>query len=897
MFRPLRLLPSLALLLLPSGCQAPSPRAAAAPPGVVDARQIEWQRSLDDAQTLAAAEHRPLLIAVNMDGESASDRIVHENYRDPAFVAATRRCVCVVASVFRHNACDYDAFGRRIPCPRLGCVTCGEHMAIEPQLFARLLADGERVAPRHAVVLPDGRKVFDLSLCFDLHDIDRALFAAVQDVPERVPVALAGAAWETLAAQRDHAGRCALEAALASADDAATRAAVDAIAKSGDAGSLAALRLVGRHPDRAFADHFFSQEMSPELRSRLVAAARARGLAGSLAAVWREQLEQLPGPPSDVGSWFGDGENLLPALAELDGTGAATRSLLLAQCVLAYDADLALRCLRTVTPEAMDSIAAALRASGGPFDLFHELDLSPAVIRTAPSGDEMPETDALESTLTGLDATAQTDRDADWNARYAKASLDLGRRRLEARQKDAELLLDDADLHWQKALELEPRHAGWWIERARTAYFLGQFANEAAHGQRAFEVAAAAGKPDSPLQDAVAVEALRWVGDGNARLLAERTSAGAAIELRGIAEGMRALARVAASVYGTAQDWLSLASFCGALGLRGAEFHVAERSAMWFPADRDLRQYLNQALLTAGQFWRVTDVADAIARQHPDSADAQWFAGYAWMLAAENHRRVEAPDDALADYEQARLRFERAKTLRADYADDCRRMIALTFLGRGFAHAQTGRRAPAADGLVAAVKSNADLAAARDGLGYDVFDLVDKILEWRETGPSNVEPLALLDRLLQAAPGQPFYGLAIADSLLREALRADGRNPVRAERGTVDAGGNRIRMPMGLPTDDGDRYLRASIAVARRVLQFTRSDADKMVLAQSDTICAERMLERNRLDGVAEALAEAAPLLGQQAPPAGADVVALAAAAARLRELLGEARPRLREGR
>ena len=118
-------------------------------------RQILWQRSLDDALAIAKVENRPLLVAVNMDGESACERIVRERYRDPAFVAATRRFVCVIASAFRHAPRDHDDEGRRIPCPRLGQVTCGEHIALEPILFDRYLG-GERIAPRHALILPDG---------------------------------------------------------------------------------------------------------------------------------------------------------------------------------------------------------------------------------------------------------------------------------------------------------------------------------------------------------------------------------------------------------------------------------------------------------------------------------------------------------------------------------------------------------------------------------------------------------------------------------------------------------------------------------------------------------------------------------------------------------------------
>src|SRR5262245_6670887 len=114
---------SLGALLFP-GCYVPSADEYDAN-RPTNQPQIEWQRTLEDAQAVAKAEQRPLFIAVNMDGESASDRIWRENYRDPAFVAAANRCVCVAASVFRHNPRDYDEAGYRIPCPRFGCVTCG----------------------------------------------------------------------------------------------------------------------------------------------------------------------------------------------------------------------------------------------------------------------------------------------------------------------------------------------------------------------------------------------------------------------------------------------------------------------------------------------------------------------------------------------------------------------------------------------------------------------------------------------------------------------------------------------------------------------------------------------------------------------------------------------------
>ncbi|MFO1078308.1 MAG: hypothetical protein U1E73_11360 [Planctomycetota bacterium] len=267
------------------------------------------------------------------------------------------------------------------------------------------------------------------------------------------------------------------------------------------------------------------------------------------------------------------------------------------------------------------------------------------------------------------------------------------------------------------------------------------------------------------------------------------------------------------------------------------------------------------------------------------------------MLRAEQARRQRDDDDAARFYAGARERFAACAGRKPDYADSCAHYAALCWLGQGLAAVQHGDRQGGADALVAAVTSHRNLAGAQDGLGYDVLDLVDKIGEWRASGPSPVDPATLLDRLDAVAADDPFWAVALADSQLREALRADGRNPERALRDTVDAGGNPIRMLLGLPNDEGDGYLRAALALLRRKKALLQTADDKKALAQADTIWAERNLERGRDDGVREALAEAAELLDRPGPAAAADRAALGAVAGDLRSLLGEARPRWRQGR
>ena len=142
-----------ALCAGPAPAQTPPPAAAAAP-------RIEWQRTLEDALAVQQTTGLPLLLVVNMDGETFNDRFAGATYHEAAFVESTRGYVCVVASPDRHNERDYDALGRRVECPRFPGLVCSEHQNIEPELFRRWF-DGKRNAPRHLSVGLDGKVMFD----------------------------------------------------------------------------------------------------------------------------------------------------------------------------------------------------------------------------------------------------------------------------------------------------------------------------------------------------------------------------------------------------------------------------------------------------------------------------------------------------------------------------------------------------------------------------------------------------------------------------------------------------------------------------------------------------------------------------------------------------------------
>ncbi len=122
---------------------------------------ITWQRSWDDAQAVSKETARPILICINMDGEIASDHYAGVRYRQPEIAALYEPYITVIASVYRHAPRDYDDEGKRILCPRFGCVTCGEHIAMETAIYDKY-EKGQRVAPRHIGVELDGKEMYDV---------------------------------------------------------------------------------------------------------------------------------------------------------------------------------------------------------------------------------------------------------------------------------------------------------------------------------------------------------------------------------------------------------------------------------------------------------------------------------------------------------------------------------------------------------------------------------------------------------------------------------------------------------------------------------------------------------------------------------------------------------------
>jgi hypothetical protein len=878
---------ALIAILGPNPAQSPT-----TDPGPDEAR-MPWQRSLADAEALAKATGRPLLLVLNMDGESASDRVHHESYRDPAFTALARRAVCVAASVFRHNPVDHDERGARIDCPRLPGMTCGEHMAAEPELFARYLLDGERVAPRHVLVRPDGSVAFDLSLCFDLRDVDRALAAATATLAPWSPPP--SRTWAELAGRRDADGRAQLEAAIAATTTAnELTTALAALAADGDAGALPALRLVAaRLPDAPL--------------DALLRTADALGLAGELRLVLRHQAQRIVALPGALAA-PAEFDQLLAAIAHPDAELRTKTWLCALAATRAEHASLQAALARTFGADPLVVEAAWQQ----PVDLAALLRLGAAI--TAAPGNRpaaglpkraLAAADVLHEQLRQLDERAADADDAERLAALGIASLDLGRVQLEAGAANAPLLLEDADRYLAAALSRLPNRYDLWLERARTAYYRSEFAQQRTCGERALAIA---GFPWPPapdrlpalLHDLRGIEAVTWIADADARLVAADDLQTPGQTIARLRSALLGLGLAAVSPFGDANDQLGFASFAESLGLVREELAILLAAQRRLPSAPDVRQAVYAALWLAGRPELAPACADSALEPTP-SADALWWSAHARVLLAESLRRRERPQAAAASYAAALAPFAAAGVANPDYRASVQSYHAVAWLGRGLALAQGGAadRQAAASCLGPVLATGADVLSLRDGLGYDALDFVDHLLEWRDAGPSPIAPLQLLDQVPATAPQFVFWATAVSDSALREALRADGRNPDRVEADTVDAAGQPIRAMVGRPTELGDRYLAAAIAAGERASSHPASDdAARTAHAQALVIQVERQLQRDPAAALAAPLVTAAQLLGVGgAPPADAAGPTLAAFAQRLRQQLGPARPRQRDGR
>lgn len=115
--------------------------------------QIAWQKTLESALATAKDGGKVVVLAVNMDGEKANDRMANKMYAEKEVVALAARTLNVVASAAEHAAPTKA-------CTRFDGLMCLDHRRVDMEARKDILkadASGMVIAPQHVWLSGDGK--------------------------------------------------------------------------------------------------------------------------------------------------------------------------------------------------------------------------------------------------------------------------------------------------------------------------------------------------------------------------------------------------------------------------------------------------------------------------------------------------------------------------------------------------------------------------------------------------------------------------------------------------------------------------------------------------------------------------------------------------------------------
>jgi tetratricopeptide (TPR) repeat protein len=633
---------------------------------------IRWQRTWEDALEVSQETGRPILICVNMDGEIASEHYAGIRYRQPEIAKIYEPYISVIASVYRHNPRDYDEQGRRIPCPRFGTVTCGEHIAIEPILHDQYF-EGTRVAPRHIMIELDKKEAYDVYYAFDTESVFRTVNDGVADrvfPPIKPPgdrpmldrvvsrnsedrEAVERAYLEGNAAKRRQLMRAVVAApkakqagllrlAIFDLDLELNRLARQALAASNDPASVDLIALALRAP------------MPAEDREALVVALERIGVnnerARNLAVVHRglgARSENV-----DVASW--------------------SSALGTAEPIAAYD--------QAAVERKLERGGASRKSQ--PADPAASLSIAEATLAMAIEPD----------TVTKLAGSVRRARE------YTK------------------LLFEDARRAGREAEALGAR--GWRVDSvlALTAYYLGDV-EEA-------RMRAAAAVNDLPKGDAswntmavlgIFAESRREDIDQAAREKREWPA-------HWVADVHSAYSVLAAHPLGTDDQVAMHHDFLRRFGAAGQAVQALDRGLARFPESALLHARLRARILEEKGVAGLEPAYERMIAGEDVAPNLVWFAGYASFVAAEFHRRGSAPDRARGAYTRSIAHFDRYVLARPEDRATGDHYAALSLAGRARLTMESGDDDGALEDLLASFTRRPQAAGVLDGLNLSPAD-------------------------------------------------------------------------------------------------------------------------------------------------------------------------------
>jgi len=651
---------------------------------------ITWQRTWEDAVALSERTGKAILICVNMDGEIASEHYAGVRYRQPETAALYAPYVTVIASVYRHTPRDHDDEGNRILCPRFGSVTCGEHIAIEPGLYDKYF-EGTRVAPRHISVELNKEEVYDVYYAFDT---DSVFTTIKENQPTAPDQPLDDRPIYERVLSTDIRDRMAVEQAFVAGDYSVKERILEtAVVSQVSQLDLLRLAIAGSDPDlrrtalRALAQN--PTEASLEL----------------MAEALRMNIEDY------------EREALVASLVELGKTSPRARTLAsvhqgLAARSGAVDVERRLAALASVDPAELARTSYALEseltqqarvAEQAPESPEEQLALAEAFVELAAN----PATDPAFSTLMYEDArkAAQRARDLgadDWRSLGILSLSNYYLGEIEAAQRQAVEVVDQMPAEEQGLVAIS---------------VLAIFAES-----RRFDILTAIrDKREWPS---------KWLADVNA-----------------------AYSVLVNHPLGTDAQVANHFDLLQWLGARGQAANALDVGLRRFPDSWILHSRLRARVLYkhgVDELAGLEATYESMLRAPDAHPNLEWYAGYASLIAAEQHRRNGSADLAGGAYQRAIAHYEAALVNNPTGAETCDHYIALSLAGQGRLAFERADYDAAAELFLASFARCESAAASLDGLGMSPVSstllLIDRYKELGQVEPAQ-RLRAALDQL------------------------------------------------------------------------------------------------------------------------------------------------------
>ncbi|MFN0243487.1 MAG: hypothetical protein ACKVWV_11400 [Planctomycetota bacterium] len=624
---------------------------------------VRWQRSFDDALRVARAERRPIMVAVNMDGEIASEHWAGVRYREIDTATMMARYACVIASVYRHTPRDYDENGVRVECPRFQTVTCGEHIEAERELYDKYF-DGVRISPRHIVLDLELKETLDVYHSWDVATVTTTFRTGVEGWPEPIdPVepTLQGITKSARVEDRET-----LERTYRDGDAAARRTILELLTKE---------RVVDQVEVLRSAIFGLDLELARQAR-RALAQCETEGALDLMAEALKAPLEAP------------ERELLLAAVERLGARSPRARTLAALHSGLSAGS-------QHVDTRALAKEYGARSIRGA------DVQASAAAVEARPN-----EPGALLAYAEALVADA---RSSTTSARTALLYEDARAAALEAETLGAKSVRTDA-LVAVCAAELGDFHTA----RARAV--------AAVEGGllRPVTDATAAPSAESELDPTSRARVLKLFASARQRAIRDAFRAGEQWPPEWLSDVNAAHETLAESGLTTPESLGEHYDFLRWIGASARANTVLDDALQRFPDAAVLHERLRVRLLFEGGAERLErEYAARVAKASEDASTPShitWYAGYASLVAAEHLRRESQFERAAAAYERAIASYQRSIELFPTERDGCLHYIALAHAGNARMALERGDLVSATSTLLSAFELRPESAASQDGL-------------------------------------------------------------------------------------------------------------------------------------------------------------------------------------